>query len=128
MSPEIQELLDQWIRAIETKDLDRLGSVFSRGPDLAVFWSNGERSIGWEEVRRHIEADLRKEIELQVDMQDLRETPLGEDVRALTFRYRITLTVDGDSLGFRRLATMAVHRTPVGWRVASLHVSTFPAS
>ena len=124
MSPEMQELLDRWVKAIDSKDLDRLGSVFRREPDLVVFWSNGERSVGWDEARRHIDADLRQEISLLIDMQDARETCLGDDARVLTFRYEITLTVGEDSASFRRLASMAVDRTPAGWQIASLHVST----
>ena len=123
LDDKLQQLLDRWVRAIEDKDLDGLAAVFAQDLGLVVFWSNGERTLGWEEARRHIETDLRSEVELRLDTRDVRETVLGDDVRVLTFRYEITVAMDGDSVAFGRLASMAVQRDRDGWRVAALHVS-----
>jgi len=123
---EIQELVDRWVAAVEAKDIDGLASVFHSGPDLVVFWSNGERTVGWDEVRSHIEADFRKKVDLEMTLEDIRMTSLVQDARTLTYRYAITVTVDGESQTFRRLASMVLRREPAGWRAAALHVSTVP--
>ena len=125
LDPEVRELLDRWVRAVESKDLEALSGVFRRGHDIAVFWSNGERNIGWEEVRRHIESDFRKDVDLRMEVEDLRWIPQGDAAGVLSHRYRITLSQGGESMTFRRLATMSLHRDPAGWRVAALHVSNF---
>lgn len=127
IEPELRDLLDRWVQAIEAKDIQALSTVFRNGPELAVFWSNGERTIGWNEVRRHIEEDFRRDVELSMDLQDVGILPLGGDTRILTYRYTIRLSLAADSATFRRLATMTVHRDPDGWRVAALHVSNAPA-
>lgn len=124
---DVRDLLDRWQRGIEAKDVASLATVFRDGPDLLVVWSNGERNRGWKEVRRHIEADFRQDVELRMEIDDPLWLPLGGDAGVLSHRYRITLTDGGESLSFRRLATMHVHRDATGWRVAALHVSTVPA-
>ena len=126
LTPEVQSLLDRWVHAVESKDLEELAGVFHRGPDLAVFWSNGERNLGWDEVRNHIESDFLKNVDLIMKVQDPRWVPQGSEAGVLIYRYRITLRVSGDSLAFERLATMSLHRETVGWRVAALHVSNAP--
>jgi len=124
---ELRDLLDRWAGAVKAKDLAALASIFCSGPEVMVFWSGGERSIGWDEVRRQIEVDFRKEVELDMEMLEPRFAPLGDGAGALTFRYRITLRMEDDSLTFTRLASMAVRRDPSGWRVAAMHVSTLPS-
>ena len=126
LKPEVQDLLDRWVHAVESKNLEELAGVFHRGPDLAVFWSNGERNLGWDEVRHHIESDFQKNVELAMNVQDPRWVPQGSDAGVLSYRYRITLRVSGDSLAFERLATMSLHRETAGWRVIALHVSNAP--
>lgn len=126
LSSEFQELLERWVRAIEGKDLEALKRVFRSSPDVMVFWSNGERNRGWDEVRHHIEADFLQDVELSMTIDEPRSTSMGDDAAILTYRYRITLTAEDDSMSFSRLASMGVHRDAEGWRVASLHVSTTP--
>ncbi len=123
---ELRELLERWVQAIEAKDLDALARVFRAGDDLSVFWSNGERTLGWEEVRRHIEVDFRKEVNLTMAVHDVRTTSMGEDASILTFRYDITVTAGEDTVTCSRRASMTAHRDARGWRIASLHVSTAP--
>ncbi len=123
---KLRELLDRWIEAIEAKDLDALARVFRAGDDLSVFWSNGERTLGWEEVRRHIEVDFRKEVDLTMAVHDVHTTSMGEDASVLTFGYDITVTAGEDDVTCSRRASMTVHRDAQGWRIASLHVSTRP--
>jgi uncharacterized protein (TIGR02246 family) len=120
------ELLDRWVSAIEAKDLDALAEIFRNGDDLAVFWSNGERTVGWQEVRRHIEADFRKGVDLAMQIQDLHTTPVDHSTCTLTYRYDITVTAGEDAVTCSRLASMMLHRDAQGWRIASLHVSTAP--
>ena len=127
LSNDIQKLLDQWVQAIESKSLADLASVFRQSDDLAVFWSNGERNLGWEEVQQHIEADFRDDVDLKMEVRDVRMTPLGADAGVLTYPYDITVNVGGDSTTFHRLASMTILREPVGWRVGSLHVSNLPS-
>ncbi len=121
---KLLELLDRWVQAIEAKDLDALLQVFRAGDDLSVFWSNGERTLGWEEVRRHIEVDFRKEVDLTMAVHDVHTTSMGEDASVLTFGYDITVTAGDDAVTCSRRASMTVHRDAQGWRIASLHVST----
>ena len=121
-----RELLDRWVQAIEAKDLDALARVFRAGDELSVFWSNGERTLGWEEVRRHIEVDFRKEVDLAMAVHDVHTTSMGEDASVLTFGYDITVTAGDDAVTCSRRASMTVHRDAQGWRIASLHVSTAP--
>lgn len=123
---EVRDLLDRWARAIEAKDMDALSSVFRCDDDLAVFWSNGERNVGWAEVRRHIESDLRQEVGLRMRIDDPVWVPMGAGAGVLSHRYRISLTTGGETLRFDRLATMCLHHEPGGWRIASLHVSAVP--
>ena len=101
--------------------------VFRAGDELSVFWSNGERTVGWEEVRRHIEADFRKEVDLAMAVHDVHTTSLGEDASVLTYGYDITVTAGEDAFTCSRRASMTVHRDAEGWRIASLHVSTVPS-
>ncbi len=91
-----------------------------------VFWSNGERNIGWEDVRRHIQSDFRKDVDLKMEVEEPCWVSQGSDAGVLSHRYRITLTQGDDSLTFLRLATMSLSRGPSGWRVAGLHVSNSP--
>ena len=127
LHPELQELMDRWVRAIEGKDLDVLSRVFRCGPELAVFWSNGERNQGWDQVRRHIEADFQKELDLHMKPHDVAATELSDGAAVMTYRYDITITVEDHKETCSRQATMGVCREAEGWRVASLHVSTVPA-
>ena len=120
---EMQALLTRWEQAITAKDLDALAQVFRTGDELSVFWSNGERTVGWEEVRRHIEADFRQEVDLAMKVHDVHLTPLGADASVLTFCYDITVTADEETVTCPRRASMAVHRDAEGWRIASLHVT-----
>ncbi len=126
-SSELRELLERWVGAIEAKSLGRLADVFRQDDHLAVFWSNGERSQGWDRVRRHIEKDFRQEVELSMKLHEVTTTCLGEDSAVLTYRYEITVQEGQESVTCVRHASMTVHRDPEGWRVASLHVSTPPA-
>lgn len=125
---EIDAVLRRWIAAIEAKDLAALRAVFRADDDLVVFWTNGERNIGWEQARAHIEADLRPEVALQIEIDDPRHTALGADAGTLTFRYQIRLTVHGDSTTLHRLASMSLCRENSEWRVAALHLSAVPGS
>jgi ketosteroid isomerase-like protein len=125
---EISAVLRNWVEAIEGKDLDALRAVFRDHDELVVFWTNGERNVGWEEVRTHIEADLRPEVALQIEIEEPRYAPLGDEAGTLTFRYEIRLTVHGDSTTLHRLASMSLHREAQGWRIAALHLSTAPGS
>ena len=125
---ELEAALRRWVEAIEAKDLAGLRAAFRDRDDLVVFWTNGERNIGWEQVRAHIEADLRPEVALRIETDDPRHTSLGADAATLTFRYRITLTVHGDSTTLDRLASMSLHRDAAGWRIAALHLSSPPGS
>ena len=121
---KLRQLLDRWVQAIEAKDLDALARVFRAGDELSVFWSNGERTVGWEEVRRHIEVDFRKEVDLTMAVHDVHTTSMGEDASVLTFSYDITVTAGEDAVTCSRRASMTVHHDAQGWRIASLHVST----
>ncbi len=123
---KLRKLLDRWVQAIEAKDLDALARVFRAGDELSVFWSNGERTLGWEEVRRHIEVDFRKEVDLTMAVHDVHTTSMGEDASVLTFGYDITVTAGEDAVTCSRRASMTLHRDAQGWRIASLHVSTAP--
>ena len=123
---ELRELLDRWVQAIEAKDLGALARVFRAGDELSVFWSNGERTLGWEEVRRHIEVDFREEVDLTMAVHDVHTTSMGENASVLTFGYDITVTAGEDAVTCSRRASMTVHRDAQGWRIASLHVSTAP--
>lgn len=123
---ELRDLLDRWVQAIEAKDLDALGRVFRNGDELSVFWSNGEHTVGWQEVRRHIQADLCKQVELALKVHDVHTISVGEDASVLTYRYEITVTAGEDAVTCARRASMTVHRDPEGWRIASLHVSNAP--
>jgi uncharacterized protein (TIGR02246 family) len=123
---KLRELLDRWVQAIEAKDLDALARVFRASDELSVFWSNGERTLGWEEVRRHIKVDFRKEVDLTMTIHDVHTTAMGEDASVLTFGYDITVTAGEDAVTCSRRASMTVHRDAQGWRIASLHVSTAP--
>ena len=125
---EVAAVLSSWVAAIEAKDLEALHAVFRDRDDLVVFWTNGERNFGWDQVRTHIEADLRPEVALAIQIDEPRYTALGADAGALTFRYQICLTVHGDSTTLHRLASMSLHREASGWRVATLHLSTAPGS
>ena len=123
-----QELLERWVAAIESKDLGALAKIFRDGDDVAVFWSNGERTVGWPEVRRHIETDFRKEVDLSMQVEDLHTTLVDGDTCTLTYRYGITVAAAGDAVTCSRLASMTLHRGTDGWRIAALHVSTAPDS
>jgi len=123
---EIAAVLRSWVEAIEAKDLEALRAVFRDHEELVVFWTNGERNVGWEQVRTHIEGDLRPEVALQIEIEEPRYAPLGADAGTLTFRYTIRLTVHGDSTTLQRLASMSLHREAPGWRIAALHLSTAP--
>jgi uncharacterized protein (TIGR02246 family) len=125
---EIAAVLRRWVEAIEAKDLEALRAVFRDDDELVVFWTNGERNVGWEQVRTHIEADLRPEVALQIEIEEPRYAPLGPEAGTLTFRYQIRLTVHGDSTMLQRLASMSLHREAPGWRIAALHLSTAPGS
>jgi len=125
---EVAAVLGNWVAAIEAKDLEALHAVFRDRDDLVVFWTNGERNVGWEQVRRHIEADLRPEVALAIEIDGPRYAALGADAGTLTFRYQIRLTVHGDSTTLHRLASMSLHREASGWRIAALHLSTAPGS
>ncbi len=127
LNSELQELLDRWVHAIESKDIVALAEVFRQNDDLSVCWSNGERSHGWDAVRRHIEKDFRQEVDLFMKLHDVETTSLGNDGAVLSYRYDITLRDGRESVTCSRHASMSVHRDPEGWRVASLHVSTPPA-
>ena len=127
LSPEHGELLDVWVRAVEAKDMDGLANVFRQDEHLTVCWSNGERSQGWDQVRRHIEKDFRQEVGLSMRLHDVATIRLGEDGAVLTYGYEITVRAGEESVTCPRHASMTVYRDPEGWRVAALHVSTLPA-
>ncbi len=109
-----RELLDRWVEAIEAKDLDALARVFRAGDELSVFWSNGERTLGWEEVRRHIEVDFHKDVDLTMAVQDVHVTSMGEDASVLTFGYDITVKAGEDAVTCPRRASMTAHRDAHG--------------
>ena len=128
LNPEFRELLDRFVHAIEAKDLDALADVFRKNDDLSVCWSNGDCTLGWDGVRRHIEKDFRQDVELLMRLGDVSATSLGEDGAVLTYSYDITVREGGEAVTCTRLASMTVHRDPEGWRVAALHVSTPPTA
>ena len=94
--------------------------------NLDIIGSNGERTQGWEEVRRHIETDFRQDVDLAMKLHEVLETSLGPDAAVLTYRYDITVTAGTDTVTCSRHASMTVHRGAEGWQVAALHVSTLP--
>jgi micrococcal nuclease len=123
---EIRSVLQEYIRATNAGDIERLAALYLNSPTTG---SIGDGSIyrGWATV-----ADLLRGIYSQFGRVELRETdlvitPLGADAALAYFMADWRLGT-APPIRYRGAMTLVFLRTPQGWRVAHDHTSTLPGS
>ena len=69
---EVQNILNQYIIAMETKDIDTLAEIFSQDDDIMMLDGNtSRRFIGWEEVKTRYQEHFNYYEKLDIQIRDL---------------------------------------------------------
>ncbi len=119
--------VEAWLKGYDAaflaKDLDRLAAFYH--PDVTIYEGTGINN-GWADYRdRHLGPELKAFSNLQFGHTDTKVTmmPGGQSAYA-TSRYTIKAKMGERDLDSEGLETLALVRTPEGWKIRHSHTSS----
>ena len=114
------------VAAINARDLDALGRVWSRGDDVLLYdLAPPGHFHGWPAIEHTYKDFFARVGDPKLAVEGL-EVRVGGDLATATYGWSMSGTLDGRALQDAGHATEVYRREKIGWRLMHAHVSTAP--
>ena len=120
---EARARLDDWAKAIGTRNPDSLAFYYHHGPELTVAWSDGRRTRGWEEEAAVQRDFLGKTSQINLTLIDPVIDPVVRDVAIANYGISVDMVQNGERSVSAGQGTSVWAKDPTDrvWRIRALH-------
>ncbi|MBI4421435.1 MAG: nuclear transport factor 2 family protein [Gemmatimonadetes bacterium] len=121
----VRARLDGWVTAINNRSPDGLASFYYRGPELAVAWSDGRRTRGWEQESAAQKEFLGKLSQINFTLSDPVIDPLTAQVAVATYGVSIDMVSNDQRSVTAGQGTSVWVKDPADdmWRIRALQTA-----
>lgn len=119
-----QAVLAQYVESIETENMDLYSSVMSHDSTMVNFGAMGEPIIGWEALKKVIEAQNVALSDTDIETEDVRMhmAPTGDHAWA-TSLWTLHAKMDDKPVEMHIRCTWVLEKMDAGWKIVHFHKS-----
>ena len=122
----VRAAVDAEVAAINARDLDALGRVWSQADDILLYDLTPPGHFhGWPAIAHTYKDFFERVAEPKLTVEGL-EVRVGGDLATATYGWSMSGMLDGRALSDAGHATEIYRREKAGWRLLHAHVSTGP--
>src|SRR6185436_7145346 len=122
----VRAAVDAEVAAINARDLEALGRVWSQGDDILLYdIAPPGHFHGWPAIAHTYTDFFARLSDPKMAIEGL-EVRVGGDLATATYGWSMSGTIDGRPLSDAGHATEVWRRGKIGWRLMHAHVSTAP--
>ena len=119
---EVRQMLDEYFKAVERRDLNGSLSCFAKGDDLTVF-ENADM-YDWDGFVTFVEGFFQQVTEIAIALEQCVVNPVAETVAVATGIFRVTgRTTSGEGLAIRHGYTFVLLKRVDRWLIKHVHES-----
>jgi len=124
----VEQLLDEFWKAFENKDFDKLSEIIAHDTDMVIFGTDeNERWAGWEVVKEALLKQFKafKKIKIQTHNTVVHVSPTGKSAWFSLQRYISIETQENPEEGMKTRVTGVFEKRDGKWRLVQYH-SSYP--
>ena len=119
----VRAAITRFTDAVQDRDIDALGTVVAREPDIVFYGSQaGDKQVGWEAVRRSFEEQFTEVSDITSEVLASTVSVIG-DLAWAAYDLRYTERGGSAAGAFETRWTCVLRRDADGWRFVHMHHS-----
>lgn len=123
----VKSVLDNYVTAVESADIELYGKVVARDPDMVNFGTDAsERIVGWDALRRAIEAQFAALPGTRIAVSDVTVDVLsgGRFAWATSlWVFKATVAATGQTIELPVRCSWVLEKRETGWVIVHFHKS-----
>lgn len=123
----IRSVLDNYVKAVESEDIELYGKVVANDPDMVNFGTDAsERIVGWDALRKTIQAQFVALPGTKITVSDVTVNILsgGRSAWATSlWVFKATVAATGQAIEIPARCTWVLEKREAGWVIVHFHKS-----
>jgi ketosteroid isomerase-like protein len=122
-SKGVRDAFDRLIEGIKEVDVDKVMSVYEKGPKLLIFNNNGTATSGWDNVKANVTAAYVKATNVTIDVTGVHVEMLGTKAAYVTCKWKQSQDFDGKLESSSGRMTLVFKLIGKDWKITHRHTS-----
>ena len=121
----VQSVLEQWVQADETEDMEMVSKIFAHDTDMVTFGTNAaERWVGWEALKEAYQKLLEsiEDIDISARDQVIKVHDSGK-VAWFSLIEDLNFVAQGESVNMEMRVTGVLEKRDGNWVIVQAHFS-----
>ena len=119
----VRAAFDRLIDGITQVDADKVMNVYEKSNRLLIFNNNGSATIGWDELKKNVDASYAKVSNVTLDVTGLRVEMLGKTAAYVSCKWKQTQENDGKLENASGRMTLVFRLIGKDWKIVHRHTS-----